>query len=164
MKTMIAATLLMCILITLIEVLMVKVNPISGLYNLPKDIQERVRLLPRYKGMQRKILPARERITRMIPVLAVLLVVFAGIVYRAGARSFLQGFFYTFAMCTVVKLYVTLVLICGWYAHTSAVWIPGTKDMKESYQNYSFYLSSIPKSLLAGAVAGVLIGAVIALA
>ena len=60
-----------------------------------------------------------------------------------------------------IKLYVTLVLNCGWYAHTPSVWIKGTEDMKAEYQNYKFYLSSIPRSLLAGAVVSVLVGIVI---
>lgn len=64
---------------------------------------------------------------------------------------------------TVVKFYVTLVLNCGWHAHTPSVWIPGTEDMEASYRNYKFYLSSIPRSLLAGAIVGVIIGGIMEL-
>ena len=82
-------------------------------------------------------------------------------IYGAGARTFLQGFLYTFILWTVIKMYVTLMLNCDWYAHTPSVWIKGTEDMKSEYQNYKFYLSSIPRSLLAGAVVSALVGVVI---
>lgn len=65
--------------------------------------------------------------------------------------------------CFVVKLYVTLVLNCGWYAHTPSVWIPGTEDMIDEYKNYSFYLSSIPRSLIVGMFISFLIGSAIML-
>lgn len=141
-----------------------KINPVYGLHNLLKDIQERVHSLPHYKGKLGKILSTRERIIKKLPALMVLLAVFAGIVYSSGARTFWQGCGYTFVMWAIVKLYVALVLVCGWYAHSPEVWIPGTKDMKESYQNYKFYLSSIPRSLLTGAIVGAVIGGMIELA
>ena len=82
----------------------------------------------------------------LIVIIATLIIVFAGfavIVYLAGAKTFLQGFGYAFGMWVAVKLYVTLVLTCGWYAHTPSVWISGTEDMADEYKNYRFYLSSI---------------------
>lgn len=95
---------------------------------------------------------------KKVPALVLILFVFAALVHRAGADSFLTGFGYTFGMWVVVKLYVSLVLMCGWYAHTPSAWIKGTEDMKTSYQNYGFYLSSIPRSLLAGAVGALVVG------
>lgn len=56
---------------------------------------------------------------------------------------------------------ITLVLNCGWYAHAPSVWIKGTEDMKSEYQNYKFYLSSIPRSIAAGVAVAVLVGVVI---
>lgn len=157
-------TLIICILFTLVELIGTKANPLAGIHNLPRDIQERIHSLPQYKGKVGKILSTRERIVKKLPALVVLLVVFTGIVYVAGARNFWQGFGYTLFTWMIVKLYVTLVLVCGWFAHTPSVWIPGTKDMTASYQNYRFYLSSIPRSLVAGAAVGALIGAMIQMA
>ena len=94
-----------------------------------------------------KFLSTRKRVAKKVPVLAVLFVVFIGVVYEAGARSFWQGFFYMFIIWSIVKLNVTLVLLGCWYAHTKVAWIPGTKDRKESYRNDTSYLSSILRSL-----------------
>ena len=160
---MIIIAIAICILFTVVEIVGTKKNPISGLHNLPLDIQQRVHSMPEYKGKLGKILSTKERIIKKIPALLIVLAIFAGIVYFAGARTFLQGFGYAFGVWTVVKLYVTLVLNCGWYAHTPSAWIPGTEDMKESYRNYKFYLSSIPRSLLAGAIVGVIIGGIMQL-
>lgn len=160
MQIMILAAMLVCILFTVMEVVGSKKNPVSGLHNLPLDIQERVHSLPEYAGDLGKILSTKERIQKKVPALVMVLMLFAAIVYWAGARSFLLGFGYAFGLWAVVKLYVTLVLTCGWYAHAPWAWIPGTEDMKASYQNYKFYLSSIPRSLLAGVVVSVVIGGI----
>lgn len=162
MLIMVIVTIVICLLFTVAVISGVKKNPTSGLYNLPLDIQERVHSLPEYQGKLERILSTKERIVKKLPVVAVLLIAFAGIVYAAGARTFLQGFGYAFGLWTGIKLYVTLVINCGWYAHTSSGWVPGTEDMKASYQNYGFYLSSIPRSLLVGAMVGLIIGVIMA--
>lgn len=159
MSTIIITAIVICILFTIIEMISVKMNPLSGLHNLPLDIQKRVHSLPEYEGKAGKILSAGERMIKKVPALVLLLFLFAAIVHMAGADTFLVGFLYTFGMWITVKMYVTLVLMCGWYAHSPAVWIKGTEDMKNSYQNYGFYLKSIPRSLLAGFVVGIAIGA-----
>lgn len=161
MWVLIIAAIIICLLFTVIIISGAKKNPISGLHNLPLDIQERAHSLTEYEGKLERILSTKERIVKKLPAVTVLLLLFAGIVYLAGARTFLQGFGYTFGLWTVTKIYVALILNCGWYAHTPSAWIPGTEDMKRSYQNYKFYLSSIPRSLLAGAIVGVINGVLI---
>lgn len=163
MLIMLIAAAVVCILFTIILVVSAKKNLLSGLHNLPMNIQKRVYSLPQYKTDSNKILSAKERITKKFPALLILFVLFAGIVYVAGAKTFLQGFGYAFGMWVVVKLYVTLVLNCGWYAHIPSVWISGTEDMIDEYKNYSFYLSSIPRSLFVGMLISFLIGSVIML-
>lgn len=158
MLVIIITTIAICALFTIVEMVSAKWNPLSGLHNLPPEIQKRVHSLPEYEGIALKILSTRERIVKKVPALVLLLFIFAAIVHMAGADSFLVGFLYTFGMWTTVKLYVTLVLMCGWYAHSPAVWIKGTEDMTKSYQNYGFYLKSIPRSLLAGFIVAVIIG------
>lgn len=158
MLTIIITTIAICILFTIVEMISVKKNPLSGLHNLPVEIQKRVHSLPEYQGRVGKVLSSKERILEKIPALVLVLFVFAGLVHFAGADSFLSGFLYAFGMWAVVKLYVTLVLMCGWYAHSPAAWIAGTQDMKTSYQDYCFYLKSIPRSLIAGAVVATIIG------
>lgn len=161
MYVMLVITCVLCLLFTIIEMVSVWKKPLSGLHNLPRDIQERVQSLPEYSGKIGKILSTKERIIKKVPALVLVLFVFAGLVHMAGADSFFKGFGYTFVMWTIVKLYVVFVLMCGWYAHSPAVWIQGTEDMKASYQNYKFYIRSIPRSLLAGALIATLIGIMI---
>lgn len=163
MLLMTIAAILICMLFTIFEMAGAKKNPISGLHNLPRDIQERVHSLPEYKGKVGKILSTKERIIKKLPAVIVVLLIFAGIVYWAGARTFLQGFGYSLGLWIVVKLYVTLILSCGWYAHTPSAWILGTEDMKASYQNYGFYLRSIPRSILTGTIVALSIGLLIIL-
>lgn len=161
MWVLIIAAIIICLLFTVIIIAGTKKNPISGVHNLPLDIQERVHSSTEYEGKLERILSTRERIIKKLPAVIVLLVLFGGIVYLAGARTFWQGFGYTFGLWAVIKIYVAIVLNCGLYAHTPASWIPGTEDLKSSYQNYKFYLSSIPRSLLAGAIVGVINGVLI---
>lgn len=152
----------MCLMFSVIMMAGAKVDPLGGLHNLPKSIQQRVALLPEYRDKKIKVISARQRIIKKLPALVLLAFIFCAMIYFAGARTFWQGFSYTLILWTVVKLYVALVLNCGWYAHTRSVWIKGTEDMEKEYRNYGFYLSSIPRSILAGAVSSVLVGAVIA--
>ncbi len=151
----------LCILFSVMIIIGIIKNPLGGLHNLPKAIQERVASLPEYKDRKIRAVSAKQRILKKLPAIVLLAFIFCVMIYGAGARTFLQGFLYTFILWTAVKLFVTLVLHCGWYVHTPSVWIKGTEDLKGEYQNYRFYLSSIPRSLTVGAVVSVLIGLMI---
>lgn len=151
----------LCILFSVIVIIGTKTNPLGGLHNLPKAIQERVSELPEYRDRNMQVVSVKQRILKKLPALVILVVIFCAMIYGAGARTFLQGFLYTLILWTVIKLYVTVVLNCGWYAHNPSVWIKGTEDMKAEYQNYKFYLSSIPRSIAVGVVLSALVGLVI---
>lgn len=151
----------LCILFSAMIIIGTRKDPLGGLHNLPKVIQERAAELPEYQNRKIHVISAKQRILKKLPALVLLAFIFCAMIYGAGARTFLQGFLYTFVLWTAVKLFVTLVLHCGWYAHTPSVWIKGTEDLKGEYRNYRFYLSSIPRSLVAGALAAVLAGIVI---
>lgn len=76
--------------------------------------------MPEYNQIanrQNKILSTKERIIKKNPALIVVMFLLALLVYLSGARTFLQGFLYSFALWAVIKLYVTFVLNCDWYAH-----------------------------------------------
>ena len=148
---------------SIIIIIGTKKDHLGGLHNLPKAIQERVSELPEYKDRNVQVVSAKKRILKKLPALVMLAFVFCAMIYGAGARTFLQGFLCTFILWAAIKLYVTLALNCGWYAHTPSVWIKGTEDMKAEYQNYKFYLSSIPRSIAAGVVVSALVGIVIML-
>lgn len=133
----------------------------SGLHNLPPAIQERAMALPEYNGKQKETLSTPKRIWKKSPALLVALILFSVMIMLTGAITFQTGFLFAFVLWTIIKLYVTAVLNCGWYAHTPSAWIPGTEDMKKEYQNYKFYLSSIPRSLVAGAIVSAVVGIVV---
>lgn len=154
----------LCFIFSIAVIIGTTKNPLGGLHNLPKPIQERVANLPEYEDRNIQVISTKKRILKKLPALVILAFIFCAMIYGAGARTFMQGFLYTFILWTAVKLFVTLVLNCGWYAHTPSVWIKGTEDMKAEYQNYGFYLSSIPRSLAAGAAVSLLVATIIRVA
>lgn len=40
-------------------------------------------------------------------------------------------------------------------------WIKGTEDLEKEYKNYKFYISSIPRSLIAGFIISIIVGVII---
>lgn len=112
--------------------------------------------MPEYKNA--KVVRTKERILKKIPALTILAVLFAVLIYASGARNFVQGFGNAFLLWVIIKLYVVFVLDCGWLAHTPSAWIPGTEDMKACYQDYGFYMKSIPGSLIAGLAVATAVG------
>lgn len=148
-----------CALFSFMVILGTKKNPLSGLHNMPIKLQERVESLPQYQNV--KAIHTKERILKKLPALVILAVLFVLLIYVSGARSFMQGFVNAFLLWLVIKLYVVFALYCGWLAHTPSAWIPGTEDMEECYRDYGFYMKSIPRSLIAGAVVAAVVGAAI---
>ncbi len=150
------------VIITIAYIVGLKKHSLTGLHNLPKTIQERVRELPEYSDKVNKpILSTKQRILKKLPALLILAAVFAGLAYLAGARDFLRGFLYSFAISASIKLYVTLILQCVVLANSPKLWIPGTEDLKAEWTNRKFFLSSIPRSLFAFGIVSVIIGAII---
>lgn len=147
---------IICLFMSVIVVIGTKKNPLSGLHNLPLSIQQRVFSLPQYQNI--KILSTKQRIMKKIPALVIVFLLFLGLVFLAGAQTFQEGFLYSFVLWSIVKIYVVLVLNCLWYAHAKQYWIQGTEDLKSEYQNYAFYLKSLPRSLLAGLIVALCIG------
>lgn len=147
-----------CALFTVMVICGNKKNPLSGLHNMPVALQERVAALPPYKDV--KVVRTKERILKKIPALIILAILFVALIYASGARNFTKGFVNTFLLWTVIKLYVVFALNCGWLAHMPSAWIPGTEDMRECYQDYGFYMKSIPRSLVAGLAVSAVVGLV----
>lgn len=156
-------SILICLLISFIMIRGTKRNPLGGLHNLPMKIQERVSLLPEYADNHVKVIRTKERIIKKIPALIILMCIFSIVIYFNGARTFYDGFLYAFVLWTIIKLYVTIVFNCLWYVHSPQYWIKGTEDLKEEYQNYWFYLRSIPRSLLIGCIVSLIVGIVMML-
>lgn len=83
----------LCLLFYIINIISYKINPLSGIHNLPIKIQKRVQELPEYKDIKpKKILSTKERIIKKLPTLIVVLIIWTFLVYLAGARTFFKGY------------------------------------------------------------------------
>lgn len=93
--------------------------------------------LPEYKDVKpKKILSTKERIMKKIPALIILLVIWGGLVYLAGARTFEQGFIYSFTIWFIIKIFVVFIIDILWYSNSPKYWIKGTEDLEKEYKNY----------------------------
>lgn len=149
----------LCLLFYIINIISYKINPLSGIHNLPIKIQKRVQELPEYKNIKtKKILSTKERIIKKIPALIVVLIIWIFLVYLAGARTFFKGFMYSFIIWFTIKMFVVFIIDILWYSNSPNYWIKGTEDLEKEYKNYKFYISSIPRSLIAGFVVSIIVG------
>lgn len=89
--------------------------------------------LPEYKDVKpKKILSTKERIMKKIPALIILLVIWGGLVYLAGARTFEQGFIYSFTIWFIIKIFVVFIIDILWYSNSPKYWIKGTEDLEKN--------------------------------
>ena len=154
----------LCLIFYILNVISHKRNPLSGIHNLPIEIQKRVQELPEYKDVKpKKILSTKERIIKKIPALMILLVIFGVLVYLAGARTFAKGFLYSFIIWFTIKIFVVFIIDILWYSNSPKYWIKGTEDLKKEYKNYKFYISSRPRSLIAGFIVSIIVGVMISI-
>ena len=54
-------------------------------------------------------------------------------------------------------MFVVFIIGILWYSNSPNFWIKGTEDLKKEYKNYKFYISSIPRSLIAGIIVSIII-------
>lgn len=114
--------------------------------------------MPEYNNINpKKILSTKERIIKKFPALIFLLIFFCFLVYSAGAKNFTQGFIYSFIIWTSIKLFVVFIIDILWYSNSPKYWIKATEDLEKDYQNYKFYINSIPRSLIAGFIVSLII-------
>ena len=151
-----------CLFLYILNIISYKKNPLSGIHNLPIKIQERVQKLPEYKDIKpKRILSTKERIIKKIPALIVVFVIWGVLVYLAGARTFIRSFIYSFTLWVSVKIFVVVIIDILWYSNSPNYWIKGTEDLEKEYKNYKFYISSIPRSLIAGFIVSIFVGMII---
>ena len=122
----------------------------------PESVQRRyIELHPNIKIKEPEGLTARV-VAMKLGACIVFLVLLIGMVYLAGAKTFLQGTLCCYTIWIVVNAFDTLVLDLGLMVHWKKCRLPGTEDMDEEYKLLN------KKSILDG-VAGCLIGIPIAL-
>lgn len=86
----------------------------------------------------------------------IFLLLLAGMVFLAGAKSFMQGVLYCYCIWFVVNVFDTVVLDLGLMVHWRKCRLPGTEDMDKEYKLLT------KKSLMDG-LYGCMIGIPIAL-
>lgn len=153
-------SIILCVLFTIPLVISSK-NPLALIHNYPPAIIERVREmgltddnhLPRSK----KIILKKAGAALFIAFLFALIVYFVN-----GARSFLEGFGYTYLLWAIVDWYDAFVIDILWFCHDKRFVIPGTEGMKE-YKDYWFHIKGSFIGMTYGLPVALLVGAIVAL-
>lgn len=153
-------SIVLCILFT-IPIVMISKNPLIGIHDYPPAIIQRVREM----GLIDDTHLPRSKKTVMKKVVAALFIAFlcALIVYYVnGARSFLEGFGYTYLLWLIVDWYDAFVIDILWFCHDKRFVIPGTEGMKE-YKDYWFHIKGSLIGMTYGLPVALLVGVIVAL-
>ena len=151
-----------CILFTLVVVAVSLKDPLMQVNNWPPAIQQRARELGLIREEQMS--GSKKVYAKKLAAALVIAIAFAALVFFAnGARSFADGFGYSYLIWTVVNWYDALVIDCLWVCHDRRVRIPGTENMKE-YRDYWFHIRGsfmgqvlgLPVALLVGGLTAVI--------
>lgn len=145
-----------CILFGAFIILSVLKNQAAWINEYPEPVQKRyIELHPDSEIKEPEGLSPRVIVRKMTACL-IFLVLLAGMVYLAGAKSFMQGALYCYCIWFVVDMFDTLVLDLGIMVHWKKCRLPGTEDMDEEYK-------MLTKKSLVDGLYGCIIGIPIAL-
>lgn len=144
-----------CIVFT-IPLIILSRNPLAAIYDYPPAIIQRVKELGLIDDTQ---LPRSKKVIIKKSVAALIIAFLCALlVYHVnGARTFLQGFGYTYLIWTIVDWYDAFVIDCLWFCHEKKFIIPGTEGMKE-YKDYWFHIKGSCKGMLIGLPVALLVG------
>ena len=110
-------------------------NKVFWLQDYAPSVQEKfLSLHPEYKPQDQKK-DTLSLIIKKIVVCLLFIVLLSFMVYLAGARHFMQGFYYCYIIWFVVNLFDVIVLDMGILAHWKKCRLPGTEDMDTAYQS-----------------------------
>ena len=154
-------SIVLCVLFT-IPIWILRKNPIVGIHNYPTPIIERAIEL----GMTDETHRLRSKETIIKKILAAVIVagICAVIVYLVnGARSFWEGFGYTYLIWTIVDWYDAFVIDILWFCHDKKFVLPGTEDMVDAYHDYWFHIKGSFTGMLLGLPIALVVGAIVAL-
>lgn len=144
-----------CVLFGAFILLSVLKNQVSWIHEYPEPVQQRyIQLHPEIDVREPEGLSARVIVKKLIACI-IFLILLVGMVYIAGARTFLQGTIFCYVIWFVVNLFDTVIIDLGFMVHWKKCRLPGTENMDDEYKLL------IKKSLLDGA-AGCIIGIPIA--
>ncbi|MGN0666147.1 MAG: hypothetical protein ACI4KF_06435 [Huintestinicola sp.] len=145
-----------CVLFGAFIILSVMKNQTAWINEYPEPIQKRyIELHPDSEIKEPEGLSPRVIFKKLLACL-IFLILLVGMVYLAGAKSFMHGTLYCYCIWFAVNVFDTIVLDLGLMVHWKKCRLPGTEDMDKEYKLLT------KKSLLDG-VYGCIIGIPIAL-
>lgn len=150
----------LCVLFT-IPIGILRKEPVKGIHNYPPAIIEKAIAL----GLTDATHRARSKQVIVKKTFAALITafLFALVVYFVnGARSFLEGFGYTYLIWTIVDWYDAFVIDIFWFCHDKKFVLPGTEGMKE-YKDYWFHIKGSMNGMLIGLPVALAVGGIVAL-
>lgn len=145
-----------CILFGTFIILSVLKNQTLWINEYPEPVQKRyIELHPNSEIKEPEGLSSRVIFKKLLACL-IFLILLVGMVYLAGAKSFMQGALYCYCIWFAVNVFDTIVLDLGLMVHWKKCRLPGTEDMDKEYKLLT------KKSLIDG-IYGCIIGIPIAL-
>lgn len=148
----------LCLFFTAMVYIMLK-NPLVTLYNYPPKIQERVKLLDKYKG---KIPTSKNKfVTKSLVALCIVILFSLILRYINGYTNFIEAFKYSFIIWTIVNLYDVVFMDIIWFCHSKKAIIEGTEDMINEYHDYLYHIKQGIIGEIIGTGVCVIIGLVV---
>lgn len=145
-----------CVLFGAFIILSVLKNQKAWINEYPKAVQKRyIDLHPESEIKEPEGLSPRVIVKKLIACL-IFLVLLVGMVFLAGAKSFMQGTLFCYCIWFAVNVFDTIVLDLGLMVHWKKCRLPGTEDMDKEYKTLT------KKSIIDG-LYGCIIGIPIAL-
>ena len=131
-------------------------NPLAVIGDYPPAIKERCEELGLIEKSERRL--SKKALLRKIIGLIVLVVAATLVMIKVNhAKTFLQGFGWTYIIWLAITWYDALILDSGWFCHSKRMRIPGTEDMKE-YHDYLFHIKASGVGTLIGLPACAVVG------
>ena len=129
-----------CILFTIMVFAVNKKDTAAKIHNYPPDIQEEY--FKTHKRVDVTYSNSKVVFAKLFGIIMFTLIL-ALLEYIAGARSFLQGFLFSFGLMVVIGLYDTLFLDWVLFANMKIFRLPGTEHMDKEYHQKWFHLKGM---------------------
>lgn len=123
-----------CVLFGAFIILSILKNQKAWINEYPEAVQKRyIDLHPESEIKEPEGLSTRVIVKKLIACL-MFLVLLVGMVFLAGAKTFIQGALYCYCIWFVVNVFDTIVLDLGFMVHWRKCRLPGTEDMDKEYK------------------------------
>ena len=149
------------VLFTLTIVPMDLKDPLAVIGDYPPAIRKRCEELGLIEKRERR-LSKRDLVRKGAAVILLVLIASVVMIKVNHARTFMQGFGWTYIIWLAITWYDALILDCGWFCHSKRMRIPGTEDMRE-YHDYLFHIKASCVGTLIGLPACAVVGPIVML-